>query len=74
MDTTLISTTRTHSTGGTRARTILRASVAALLRARAGIVAAPGGSCWCSTDAAGQLSLLPGRERERIVGNDLARP
>lgn len=68
VDTTLISTTRTlraerPDTG------LLRSAAITLGRVRTAIVNGPSDGCWRSVDAATQLSLLPARERERLLAS-----
>jgi hypothetical protein len=66
VDTTLISTTRTLRAERPDAG-LLRSAAVMLGRVRTAIVNGPSDGCWRSVDGATQLSLLPARERERLL-------
>ena len=66
VDTTLISTTRTLRAERPGAG-LLSSAVVILRRVQAAIVNGPRDGCWRSVDAATQLSVLPARERERLL-------
>ena len=68
VDTTLISTTRAHRAARPGAG-LLRSAAAFLGRMRTAIITGPSDGCWRSIDAETQLSLLPPRERDRLLAS-----
>ena len=68
VDTTLISTTRSLRAERPGAR-LLRSAAGILGRLRTAIVNGPTDGCWRSVDAATQLSMLPTRERDRLLAS-----
>lgn len=70
--TTLISTTRNRHVERSSTAGVLRSAALLLGRLQKAIVNGPSDGCWRSVDGAEQLSLLPTRERERLLNAGLA--
>lgn len=67
MDTTLTRTVRPLRAERSGTGALLRSAAGVLRSVRTAIVNGPSDGCWRSVDGAEQLSLLPARERERLL-------
>jgi hypothetical protein len=67
MDTTLISTTKLSRAARPDTLKLLRSAVTVLDRIRTAIVNGPSDGCWRPVDATTSFSMLPTRERARLL-------